>query len=166
MQPLAHQQVHTFDLGEEERRCLFALDLAAKGESVALICSGDAGVYAMGALVYELANRSEDRAIQGVEIIANPGISAMFGAAARLGAPLGHPTFVAAHAQKRLEEESKLMQELPELPDLQCEWALLLLLRTAVPRANHLLRKLPPSQSEDYARGHDDLVRECLFLNT
>lgn len=90
VQPLPHQQVHTFDLGEEERRCQFALDLAAQGASVALICSGDAGVYAMGALVYELADRSEDRAIQGVEIIANPGISAMFGAAARLGAPLGH----------------------------------------------------------------------------
>lgn len=88
--PLPHQQVHTFDLGEEERRCQFALDLAAQGQSVALICSGDAGVYAMGALVYELADRADDRAIKGVEIIANPGISAMFGAAARLGAPLGH----------------------------------------------------------------------------
>jgi len=90
VQPLPHQQVHTFDLGEEERRCQFALDLAAQGQSVALICSGDAGVYAMGALVYELADRADDRAIKGVEIIANPGISAMFGAAARLGAPLGH----------------------------------------------------------------------------
>ena len=88
--PLPHQTVHTFDLGEEEKRCQFALDLAAEGKKVALICSGDAGVYAMGALVYELADRSEDRAVQGVEIIANPGISAMFGAAARLGAPLGH----------------------------------------------------------------------------
>ncbi|MGB1147743.1 MAG: precorrin-3B C(17)-methyltransferase, partial [Alphaproteobacteria bacterium] len=88
--PLPHQMVHTFDLGEEEKRCQFALDLAAEGKKVALICSGDAGVYAMGALVYELADRSEDRAVQGVEIIANPGISAMFGAAARLGAPLGH----------------------------------------------------------------------------
>ena len=90
VQPLPHQQVHTFDLGEEERRCQFALDLAAEGKSVALICSGDAGVYAMGALTYELADRAENRAVQGVEIIANPGISAMFGAAARLGAPLGH----------------------------------------------------------------------------
>ena len=88
--PLPHQSVHTFDLGEEERRCQFALDLAAQGEKVALICSGDAGVYAMGALVFELADRSGDRRLQGVEIIANPGISAMFGAAARLGAPLGH----------------------------------------------------------------------------
>lgn len=90
VQPLPHQEVHTFDLGEEERRCQFALDLAAEGKSVALICSGDAGVYAMGALTYELADRSQSRAVQGVEIIANPGISAMFGAAARLGAPLGH----------------------------------------------------------------------------
>lgn len=90
VQPLPHQQVHTFDLGEEERRCQFALDLAAEGKSVALICSGDAGVYAMGALVFELADRSDSRAVKGVEIIANPGISAMFGAAARLGAPLGH----------------------------------------------------------------------------
>ena len=88
--PLPHQQVHTFDLGEEERRCQFALDLAATGKSVALICSGDAGVYAMGALTFELAAQSDERRVQAVEIIAHPGISAMFGAAARLGAPLGH----------------------------------------------------------------------------
>ena len=90
VQPLPHQQVHTFALGEEEQRCQFALDLATTGVSVALICSGDAGVYAMGALTFELAARAEDRRVQAVDIQAHPGVSAMFGAAARLGAPLGH----------------------------------------------------------------------------
>ncbi|MEH6361554.1 MAG: cobalamin biosynthesis protein, partial [Amylibacter sp.] len=40
-----------FHLGAEEDRCRYALEQAAKGKNVALICSGDAGIYAMGALV-------------------------------------------------------------------------------------------------------------------
>ena len=40
-----------FALGEEEDRCRYALETAAKGRDVAIICSGDAGIYAMGALV-------------------------------------------------------------------------------------------------------------------
>ena len=44
---------HDFPLGGEEARCRFALEEAASGKNVALICSGDAGIYAMGALVYE-----------------------------------------------------------------------------------------------------------------
>ena len=72
---------------------------------------------------------------------------------------LPHQTLV-ERLEERLEEEGRLLEELPQLPDLQCAWALLL--HTAVPRANHLLRMLPPSLSMGYAEHHDDLIRKCL----
>uniref|UniRef100_UPI003B52E0CF precorrin-3B C(17)-methyltransferase n=1 Tax=Roseovarius indicus TaxID=540747 RepID=UPI003B52E0CF len=84
-----------FPLGGEEARCRYALEQAGLGKNVALVCSGDAGIYAMGALVFELLDR--DAAAQGVsdaarrvEVVCSPGVSALQGAAARAGAPLGH----------------------------------------------------------------------------
>ncbi len=84
-----------FPLGGEEARCRYALEEAAKGKDVALICSGDAGIYAMGALVFELLHRGADEvgvssAAHRVEVISAPGVSALQAAAARAGAPLGH----------------------------------------------------------------------------
>ena len=78
-----------------------------------------------------------------------------------LGTPIGHPAYVAAHTHTRLLEEARLLQELPLLPDLQCAW--LLLSMCASPRADHILRTLPPDLSASYARGHDDAVWRCLL---
>ncbi|MEP2782919.1 MAG: precorrin-3B C(17)-methyltransferase [Pseudoruegeria sp.] len=94
--PLAYGKERTdFPLGGEEDRCRYALEQAAKGKNVSLICSGDAGIYAMGALVFELLDRGSDDmgvsdAAHRVEVICTPGVSALQGAAARAGAPLGH----------------------------------------------------------------------------
>jgi cobalt-precorrin 5A hydrolase/precorrin-3B C17-methyltransferase len=84
-----------FPLGGEEARCRHALERAGEGRNVALICSGDAGIYAMGALVMELMDREEEaggvtNAAKRVEIINVPGISALQAASARAGAILGH----------------------------------------------------------------------------
>lgn len=84
-----------FALGEEEARCRFALEEAAKGKDVAIICSGDAGIYAMGALVFELLARDAEHggvsdAAKRVAVSSAPGVSALQGAAARSGAILGH----------------------------------------------------------------------------
>ncbi|MBL1435292.1 MAG: precorrin-3B C(17)-methyltransferase [Rhodobacteraceae bacterium] len=84
-----------FPLGGEEDRCRYALEQAGKGHNVALICSGDAGIYAMGALVFELLDRGPEAmgvsdAARRVEVVSTPGVSALQGAAARAGAPLGH----------------------------------------------------------------------------
>ncbi|MEX0969233.1 MAG: precorrin-3B C(17)-methyltransferase [Paracoccaceae bacterium] len=84
-----------FPLGGEEDRCRYALERAGEGRNVALVCSGDAGIYAMGALVFELLDRGPDAlgvsgAAKRAEIICSPGVSALQGAAARAGAPLGH----------------------------------------------------------------------------
>lgn len=91
----AHIPRRDFKLGEEEARCRYALEEAATGKDVAIICSGDAGIYAMGALVYELLDRSEDAggvsdSARRVAIVSAPGISALQAAAARSGAILGH----------------------------------------------------------------------------
>jgi cobalt-precorrin 5A hydrolase/precorrin-3B C17-methyltransferase len=81
---------HGFALGEEVARARMALELAAGGRRVALISSGDAGIYGMAALVCELLERSEEAAWQRVAVTFSPGISALQAAAARAGAPLGH----------------------------------------------------------------------------
>ncbi len=94
--PLAYGKTRSdFPLGGEEDRCRYALEQAAQGKTVALICSGDAGIYAMGALVFELLDRAPDEmgvsdAAHRVEVVSTPGVSALQGAAARAGAPLGH----------------------------------------------------------------------------
>lgn len=85
-----HVETHGFALGEEEDRAKNAIERAAKGERVALISSGDAGIYAMASLVYDLLDRADDPDWQRIEVTMTPGISALQAAAARAGAPLGH----------------------------------------------------------------------------
>ncbi len=65
------------------------LTLAGEGRSVALVSSGDAGIYALATLVFECLD-AEDPPATHVEIVVAPGVSAMQAAAARAGAPLGH----------------------------------------------------------------------------
>ena len=80
-----------FPLGGEEDRCRHALERAGAGARMALVCSGDAGIYAMAALVWELIDRgSVSDAARRAEVIVAPGVSALQAAAARVGAPLGH----------------------------------------------------------------------------
>ena len=84
-----------FSLGDEEKRCRYALERAGEGANVALICSGDSGIYAMGALVFELLDRGPKSFgvslnARKVEVISTPGVSALQAAAARSGAPLGN----------------------------------------------------------------------------
>jgi len=82
---------HDFDLGKEEDRVRHAMELAGTGKDVALVCSGDAGIYAMATLVFELLqNGGLSDGAGRIEIAVSPGISALQAAAARAGAPLGH----------------------------------------------------------------------------
>ena len=89
--PLAEGKArHDYQLGEEEARVRAALDLAAAGRSVALVSSGDPGIYAMAALVFELLEREDRSDWRRAAVTVVPGISALQAAAARIGAPLGH----------------------------------------------------------------------------
>lgn len=70
---------------KEVERCKMAFEEAAKGRKVAMVCSGDAGVYGMAGLMYEIGEEYPHIAL---EII--PGITAALGGGAILGAPLTH----------------------------------------------------------------------------
>lgn len=77
------QAVVRSPIGAEVERAREALDLAAAGRRVALVCSGDSGVYAMASIALELAP-------PGLDITVVPGVTAALAAAAAVGAPLGH----------------------------------------------------------------------------
>jgi cobalt-precorrin 5A hydrolase/precorrin-3B C17-methyltransferase len=77
-----HHVVVRSPIGEEVSRARTAIEHASAGRRVALVCSGDAGVYAMASIVLELEPDLD------VEVV--PGVTAALAAAARLGAPLGH----------------------------------------------------------------------------
>lgn len=84
------QKRHDSDNREEIDRARFALDLAASGKSVAVVSSGDPGIFAMAAAVFEAIDFEAKPEWQGIDIRVAPGISAMQAAAAAIGAPLGH----------------------------------------------------------------------------
>ena len=69
-------------------RANHALDMAAAGKRVVVVSSGDPGVFAMAAALFEALESRPDPQAYDIEIL--PGITAMLAAAARLGAPLGH----------------------------------------------------------------------------
>ena len=70
-------------LGSEQERAESAVEFARSGHAVALLGSGDAGIYAMASPALEAADDSFD-------VVTTPGVTAMLAAAALLGAPLGH----------------------------------------------------------------------------
>ncbi len=85
----AHVVRHASDNRVELERARHALALAQSGRSVAVVSSGDAGVFAMASAVFEAIDHG-DPAWRALDVQVIPGISAMFAVAARLGAPLGH----------------------------------------------------------------------------
>ena len=81
---------HSTDLGAEEARARKAIELAAQGRRVALVCSGDAGIYALATLVWELLDSAAAPGWSRIAVEVAPGVSALQAAAARAGAPIGH----------------------------------------------------------------------------
>ena len=70
---------------QEEKRCRICFEKAREGKRVALICSGDAGIYGLASLMRELGKEYPD-----CEVAVVPGITAASSGAAVLGAPLNH----------------------------------------------------------------------------
>lgn len=85
------QVVHGSDNRQEIDRARFALQLASEGRRVAVISSGDPGVFAMASALFEAQTDEQVRPEWAeLDIIVVPGISAALATAARAGAPLGH----------------------------------------------------------------------------
>ena len=87
--PRHGQQRFATDNRVEADRARHALELAADGSRVAVVSSGDPGIFAMASAVLEALDGA-DGAASGVEVRVVPGLSAMPVAASRVGAPLGH----------------------------------------------------------------------------
>ena len=81
----AGKEFMTTPMKKEVDRCVLAFEEAKKGRTVSMICSGDAGVYGMAGLMYEVGENYPD-----VELTIIPGVTAATGGAAVLGAPLIH----------------------------------------------------------------------------
>ena len=102
-----------FELGEEVARCKYALEQAALGRNIALVTSGDAGIYAMGSLVMELLEGDFEGSVsepaKRVEVVCVPGITAMQAASARVGAMLGND-FCAISLSDLLTPEAEIIR--------------------------------------------------------
>ena len=90
----------TTPMTKETERCRIALDEAAKGKNVVLVCSGDSGIYGMAGLVLELLGAN---GVPEVEVI--PGLTAAASGAALLGAPLTHDFAVISLSDRLTEWE-------------------------------------------------------------
>ena len=96
----------TTPMTREAQRCRMALEEAKKGKDVAMVCSGDSGIYGMAALVYELRGEETEPEIQVV-----PGLTAACSGAALLGAPLTHD-FAVISLSDRLTPWEKIEKRL------------------------------------------------------
>lgn len=88
VKPYLKPETECIDTGmkRERDRAQQAFDMAEQGKTVCVISSGDAGIYGMTPLIYEMKRERES----DVEIVSLPGISAFQKAASLLGAPIGH----------------------------------------------------------------------------
>lgn len=94
------QQRHSSDNRVELERAREALELAVGGARVAVVSSGDPGIFAMAGAVFEAIDGDRER-FAAVDVQIVPGISAMQAAAARVGAPLGHDFCVVSLSDQR-----------------------------------------------------------------
>ena len=86
-EPASGKTLHSMELGQELERAALAVDIAYAGKTVAVVSSGDAGIYGMAGPVYRvLTDRDWDGVNPAVESL--PGVSALQSAAALLGSPL------------------------------------------------------------------------------
>lgn len=96
----------TTPMTQEAKRCQMALDLAKEGKCVAMVCSGDSGIYGMAALIYELRGNCSDPEIEVL-----PGLTAACSGGALLGAPLTHD-FAVISLSDRLTSWEKIEKRL------------------------------------------------------
>ena len=134
------KEVLSTGMRREVDRCRAAVEAALTGKDVAVVCSGDSGVYGMAGLIYEVAQEYDP-----IEIEVVPGITAACGGAAVLGAPLTHDFAVIS------------------LSDLLTPWEKIEKRLTAAAQADFVICLYNPSSRSraDYlARACDILLRD------
>lgn len=85
----ADTELISMPLGQEEGRAEVAIEKAKNNKNVVVIGSGDASIYAMASIVYEMVSKAENE-LENLELETLPGVSAFLAAGSKLGAPLGH----------------------------------------------------------------------------
>ena len=110
MAPRPGLSLHPSDNRVDLDRAQHALQMAAAGARVVVVSSGDPGVFAMAAAVFE-AVEAGPLAWRSLDIRVLPGITAMLAAAARVGAPLGHD-FCAINLSDNLKPWARIEQRL------------------------------------------------------
>ena len=101
-----NKEFMTTAMTRETQRCQMALEEARKGKNVAMVCSGDSGIYGMAGLLYELRGEDTQPEIQVI-----PGLTAACSGAALLGAPLTHD-FAVISLSDRLTPWEKIEKRL------------------------------------------------------
>lgn len=96
----------TTPMTREADRCRMAVEEAKKGKTVAMVCSGDSGIYGMAALCYEVRGEAETPEIEVI-----PGLTAACSGGAVLGAPLTHD-FAVISLSNRLTDWDKILLRL------------------------------------------------------
>jgi precorrin-3B C17-methyltransferase len=156
---------HASDNREELDRARQALRLATEGRRVVVVSSGDPGIFAMAAAVFEAVDAG-DPSWRNLDIKVLPGISAMFAAAARIGAPLGHD-FCAINLSDNLKPWNLIERRLRLAAQADFVIALYNPLSSARPwqlgRAFELLREeLPETVPVIFASAVSDHAREAI----
>ena len=95
------KEFFTTPMTKETDRCRMALERAREGASVAMVCSGDSGIYGMAGLLYQLRGEAEEPEIEVV-----PGLTAACSGAALLGAPLTHDFAVVSLSDRLTDWET------------------------------------------------------------
>lgn len=122
----------TTPMTKEVDRCRMALEEAMKGKNVAMVCSGDSGIYGMAALIYELRGESAEPAVDVV-----PGLTAACSGASLLGAPLTHD-FAVISLSDRLTSWELIEKRLEAAA--QSDLSIVLYNPASMGRAGHLRR--------------------------
>ncbi len=122
----------TTPMTREAQRCRMALEEACGGKTVAMVCSGDSGIYGMAALCYELRGDAKEPEIEVV-----PGLTAACSGAALLGAPLTHD-FAVISLSDRLTSWEKIEKRL--LCAAQADLSMVLYNPASRGRPDHLAR--------------------------
>lgn len=153
----------TTPMTREAQRCQMALDAAMGGKTVAMVCSGDSGIYGMAALIYELRGENP---VPEIEVI--PGLTAACSGGALLGAPLTHD-FAVISLSDRLTPWEKIEKRLESAA--QADLSMVLYNPASHSRPDHLrkaceilLRTLPEDRPCAIARNIGRAGEERQFL--